>query len=313
MVDIDLKKHASGLHNRKWLLLIVLVLAVAWVSGCSSGSKNSNSEAKHTLSGAAPMADRGEDYSTASPQETVAASDSDQALTPQEAAMQSEVRKLIYTAHLDMQVADYAASAEQIRQTVDQMGGYVLTFNEHRSEQAPSGEWEIRIPADRFTTFIDQLDDFPALRYDKRVQGEDVTEQYVDLSSRLKAKLTVEERLIGFMEAATDSEALLNFSNQLAEVQVEVEQIKGKLRYLDNHVDFSTVHINLYQRADGLHVQQSGYSFVERIERAFIGSAQFVWRAVQGIAVFVIGAVPIILPLAIIAVPLIVYLRRKKR
>ncbi len=81
----------------------------------------------------------------------------------------------------------------------------------------------------------------------RNISGDDVTEEYVDLESRLKSKRVVEERLISFMNNAEKTEDLLKISEDLAEVQEEIETIEGRKKFLENQTSLSTIIITLYE------------------------------------------------------------------
>src|SRR5690606_38457488 len=111
-----------------------------------------------------------------------------------------------------------------------------------------NGSFVIKVPASGFQSFLTGLEKLKKdEEFQRHVQGQDVTEEYVDLTSRLKAKQVVEARLLSFMEKATDTKDLLEFSNELARVQEEIERIKGRMRYIDENVSFSTVELRMYQ------------------------------------------------------------------
>lgn len=74
----------------------------------------------------------------------------------------------------------------------------------------------------------------------------------MDLESRLKAKQMMEAQYIDFMKKATKPADLVQFANQLGEIQEQIEQIKGRMRYIDQNVSFSTVELRLYQTEKSL-------------------------------------------------------------
>jgi chromosome segregation ATPase len=74
-----------------------------------------------------------------------------------------------------------------------------------------------------------------------QIQGNDVSEEMVDLDARLKAKQATEARLLDLMKQAKEANDLIAIANRLDEVQSEIEQIKGRIQYLNNQVDYSTV------------------------------------------------------------------------
>jgi hypothetical protein len=162
-------------------------------------------------------------------------------------------RQVIYTADLHMQVKDFASTRLTIDQLITSSGGYLLSFTEDESSDRKSGSFKIKVPAKGFNTFIDAIDKLPDKKLSKSINGEDVTEEYADLNARLKAKEVAEARLLSFMENAKTSKDLVAFSNELSQVQEDIERIKGRMRFIDQNVEYSTVNINMYQtlRANG--------------------------------------------------------------
>ncbi|HEY0827196.1 MAG TPA: DUF4349 domain-containing protein, partial [Bacilli bacterium] len=155
-------------------------------------------------------------------------------------------RKLIYKANVSLEVKDYGKAQSAVRDLVALSDGYILQFSDTKTTYEKGGTFVIKVPTNGFMPFISKLaEKYPDLQ--QTVQGQDVTEEYVDLTSRLKAKQAVESRLLAFMEKADKATDLLNFSNNLGSVQEEIEQIKGRMRYLDQNVAFSTIEIRVYQ------------------------------------------------------------------
>src|SRR5690625_6804027 len=99
----------------------------------------------------------------------------------------------------------------------------------------------VRIPEKHFQTFLTDTEEEAAEVLSRNVSGQDVTEQYVDLESRLKSKHAVEERLLAFMEDAKKTEDLLKISKDLATVQEDIEVIVGKMKYLENQSEERSV------------------------------------------------------------------------
>ena len=79
-----------------------------------------------------------------------------------------------------------------------------------------SGSITVRIPQKSFQAFLRDAEGQAAEVLQRRITGTDVTEEYVDLDSRLKSKRVVEERLITFMETAEKTEDLLKISADLS-------------------------------------------------------------------------------------------------
>ena len=135
---------------------------------------------------------------------------------------QSEViptnRKIIHRAELQLNVKNLENAQLTIEKKVSEYGGYIVESNVHReSEESVSAQLTVRIPEKHFQKFLTDAEGEAAEVLNRNVTGEDVTEQYIDLESRVKSKRTVEERLLEFMGKAEKTEDLLKISSDLSE------------------------------------------------------------------------------------------------
>jgi hypothetical protein len=220
-------------------------------------------------------------------------------------------RKLIYKANLVMEVPDYGDAQTKLRDLAALSGAFILQFTETTNSHEKSGNYTIKVAAKGFASFLDGLEKIsPSLQ--RSVQGQDVTEEYVDLDARLKAKQAVEARLLAFMDKAQKTEDLVAFSNELSKVQTEIEQIKGRMRYLDQNVALSTIDLRMYEKLDGsLTGNKPGtLPFGERVGKALNGTLDTLGVIAQGLIVFLAGALPVLFILAILFA---VYLMARKR
>jgi outer membrane murein-binding lipoprotein Lpp len=223
-------------------------------------------------------------------------------------------RKLIYNANVALEVADYGKAQTELFNMVTLAGGYMLNFNDMQTQYELGGVFVIKIPSQGFHPFVNKLEalkkkDTTAQR---SIQGKDVTEEYVDIESRLKAKQVVEGRLLSFMEKAADTKNLLQFSNELARVQEEIEAIKGRMRYIDQNVAFSTVELRMYEKNASVQLQENKNNVLARAGEAMKASGQALLAMFEGIFIVLAGALPILLVTAVI-VMLIWTLYRKTR
>ncbi|MEX2462455.1 MAG: DUF4349 domain-containing protein [Paenibacillaceae bacterium] len=223
-------------------------------------------------------------------------------------------RKVIYKGNLTMEVPDYTAAQTEINNLVTLASGYILQFSENQSTSEKSGNYVIKVPANGFSSFIRDLEKIKTVSDIRHnIQGQDVSEEYVDLASRLKAKQVVEARLLAFMEKATKTDELLAFSNELGNIQETIEQIKGRMRFLDQNVAMSTVEIRLYEQGTAKLKTAVGDSTLTKTKNALIGSMHALKVIAQGLIVFVAAVLPVIIVFAIIGIPLILILRKRAR
>ncbi|UVI32185.1 DUF4349 domain-containing protein [Paenibacillus spongiae] len=326
------RKWNSG-WTRMYALLLMAIILVG-LAGCSSANEDSGDSALQSIEGT--MKSMKSDSSSGQDKAELANTEADQAsesvkssteAPAQEAGagfgsgMQSGSaadsdgfnRKLIYRANVTMEVEDYAKSQTSLRNAIHLSGGYMLQFTDQKSSGEQGGTYTIKIPAEGFMSFLTELEKIKHLFYETSMQGTDVTEEYVDLESRLKARQVVEARLLAFMDKATKADDLLQFSAQLGEVQLEIERIKGRMRYLDQNVSYSTVELRMYERIEqAAKMEEEKPVFMKRLTNALTGSTTVLYEFAQGLLIVLAGALPVVVVLAVIAIPVYVAYRRRE-
>lgn len=319
-----LVKTQGYLQVRRFVYLLICIMFVFTLfTGCSSSKQDSSA----STSSSAEMQVATEQMSVATTQDSTNMSDAKAqdgeqpsasikiGTTSMIAPLQGENgfnRRLIYTANLVLQVKDYAMAQTELRDIVAGNGAYILNFSENVTKTEIGGTYTIKVAANGFMTLLDSIETINKAKQ-RSIQGQDVTEEYVDLSARLKAKELVEKRLLNFMEQATKSDDLLAFSQELGKVQEEIEQIKGRMRYLDQNVAYSTIELRIYQLTESKVVDDSeDTSFFAKIKGAFDFSIQLLLKIAQGILIILTVLTPFIVILVVIGIPIWYYLRKRK-
>ncbi|MBE9912512.1 DUF4349 domain-containing protein [Paenibacillus donghaensis] len=210
-------------------------------------------------------------------------------------------QKLIYKANIVMEIPDYDQAQTEIRNRVTLSGGYIINFSETASTGEKGGTFAIKVPAKGFSSFLAGLEKIKHERLERSIEGQDVTEEYVDLESRLKAKQLMEQQYIEFMKKATKTDDLVAFANELERIQSEIEQIKGRMRYIDQNVSYSTVEIRLYETAkEPAQIKNVQPPLGKRANQAFQGSIDVITQVFQWIVVILSGSTPVLIVAAII-------------
>nr|WP_277603162.1 DUF4349 domain-containing protein [Brevibacillus sp. SYP-B805] len=221
---------------------------------------------------------------------------------------------MIYRADVTMEVESLAQTRKQLDQLLVKYQGYVLSSSEQEGDGTRQGYLELRIPQGGFQAFMNELDRLAVRIPVRSVRGEDVTEEYVDLSSRLKAQQAVEARLLQFMGQAQKTEDLLKISADLAKVQEEIERIKGRMRYLDENVRYSTLSLTLLEKKATARLGEvADESTWKQAWLSMNRSALAVLHFLNGTIIVLAGALPILLLLAIVAIPIFLYLRKRHK
>ena len=224
------------------------------------------------------------------------------------------VRMIIHQARISTNVKDLEKAQQNMEEKVKEYEGYIVESNVYlESDETSTGKMIVRIPEKHFETFLSEAEEEASKVLEKNGTGQDVTEQYIDLSSRVKSKRAVEERLLAFMKDAEKTEDLLKISNDLAEVQEEIEVLVGKINYLENQTSFSTIELTMYEnRVIIPEIENKDLNTWEKTKKQFITSTNSLLSIGSGIIVFIFGNLLVLVLLVGIAVVVVWVIKRKK-
>lgn len=299
--------------KKKIVLILLFMIPLLLINACSSSNSDQSSDNKATMNSTESSMDMdraGESFS-GSEESSVEESES---FAGESAELDTD-RMIIHTAHLQIQVKDFNKTQLNIENKVAEYGGYIVESNIYReNDEQLSGHMTVRIPEKHFQKFLTDTEDEAAEVLARNVSGQDVTEQYVDLESRLKSKRAVEERLLTFMEDAEKTEDLLKISQDLAIVQEDVEVIVGKMNYLENQSAYSTIEISMHEdRIIVPGLDNKDLDTWEKTKKQLATSLNFLLTAGSGFIVFFIGNLPVIILLLIIGAVGYFIIRKRKR
>ncbi len=226
----------------------------------------------------------------------------------------NEERKIAYQAHVDIIVNDFQAAEKKIKQAVTNIEGYIVSSDVHRSENELSGTITVKVPQEKFEPFLTEIKELSYEVMNENIHGDDVTEEYVDLTARLKAKQDVRKKLETFLEDANTTKDLLAVSEQLGNVQEEIEQLEGRLNVLKNQTDFSSVTLSMTEQ--NLKIGELGskeQNTWTRAKQLLVSTVNGLIAAASNVVVVLIGLSPIIVPLGIIVFGVWLYRKRRKK
>ncbi|MEL6589555.1 MAG: DUF4349 domain-containing protein, partial [Bacteroidota bacterium] len=122
--------------------------------------------------------------------------------------------------------------------------------NEERNHYQQTNRLQIRVPAASFEQLVQSIESVARSVHQKSIQSEDVTEEYVDLQARLKAKKAAEERYYAFLRKAKNVEEMLQIQAPLRALREEIERVEGRMRYINQQSSLSELEVYLFQRLD---------------------------------------------------------------
>ncbi|MEM7185133.1 MAG: DUF4349 domain-containing protein [Bacteroidota bacterium] len=228
-----------------------------------------------------------------------------QGLTPDVILPQPE-QKIIKTADLSFESPDLLETHKEVVLLAKELGGFVSSDRFGKSSRQLYHNMTVRIPTKNFRSFIDEISKGVSYFDRKNISQRDVSEEFVDLEARIKAKRELEKRYLELLTQARNVEEMLNIERELSTIREEIEAKQGRLNYLKDQVSMSTLSVQFYK-----YTSQTGItvSYGQKMKNSLAGG----W---DGISLFFLGLLslwPVILGL-ILAVWLIRrWLRRRRR
>jgi Flp pilus assembly protein TadG len=166
----------------------------------------------------------------------------------------SQDRKIVMNGSLSLQVAAIDDAVAQIAKLTLEVGGYVASSETAGDGENRSGRIQIRIPADQFDVVVIRLKTLAVKVIKETTTGEDVTEQYVDLESRLSALQAALSRTKELLSKTQNVDEALKVYDGMSRLEPQIEQITGQLKYLSNRIQFSTSTVVIWSLIVGIPV-----------------------------------------------------------
>jgi hypothetical protein len=317
-------KSRSGLFM---LFVLIAMLALAACGGAAAPATEAPAEAgapPEIFAAEAPMAEQpaakeGEPV----PQDQAAVGQAPFAPLPTAAAyeisnasgdltvIERSNRMIVKNADVRLMVKDTDVAIDRATQIVGDAGGYIVSsrvwYQDYYGNNLKYAAITIGIPVDEFERTLVRLRDLAVRVVDEVASGDDVTEQYVDLQSQLTNLEATRARIQDFLKDAKTIDEALRINQELANIEAQIEQIKGRMNYLNDRSAYSTITINFepeFPVSPNSHSASNCTPISWNPGETFGEAKSTVTVLYQGLANFLIWVavviVPLVLPLALI-------------
>ncbi|MMZ53739.1 hypothetical protein D1872_155400 [compost metagenome] len=288
-------------RSRSKIWMILGLISILLTAGCGASNQNPDSS----------MTD------TSQSQITEIADNTNPNTAPSEKKQAGMAAMMVYQAELGLNVKDFATSQKSLTQLVEKMNGYIVeasSYNQGEGDSLLNGDFRIRIPNTKFNTFLEETEKLALKVTNRTIQGRDVTEEYIDLEARLASKQVLEKQLLGFMKNAQKTSDLLQIAQDVNKVQTEIEQLKGKMKYLKNQSDFATITIHMTESKAVLpSLSDNPVSTWDKTKQQFMNSIKFMVDSASALFVVIVGTSPLLLFIGAIVAGIIYWKKRKDK
>ena len=260
---------------KKLALLVPLVLALA-VAACNSGSESTAG----STAGGGDVAEGSVEVSAGGGGSKANDGSAQVSAVPQVGP------QIVKTASLGLGIAhgSFDEKVGEAHAVADSFGGFVVQSfaSQGSGNRIAEGSLVLRIPAESYDPALSRLRGLGKVE-SLEESGQDVSKEFVDLNARIRQLRAVEAQLLQLLQQANDVPAALAVQSQLSQVQLDLEQARGRLQYLDNRVAFATISMSMHElvvvapKGDGFSIVDAwataGAAFLTVVGWIFIGIA----------------------------------------
>lgn len=209
-------------------------------------------------------------------------------------------RLVIRNAEVRLLVDAVDAAEQRVRAIAGERQGFVLSSQAQGDGNNRTATISFKVPSQRFDDAINAISGVARKVESLAVTGQDVTDEYVDLQSRLRTLQAVETRLLDFLAQAKTTKDALEINAQLTENQTQIEQLQGRIKFLEQSSAFSTITVSLHAETVVPVVPEAGWSAVRTARAALNGLVAF-GQGLADVAIIAMVWSPVWLPLLLIA------------
>ena len=170
-------------------------------------------------------------------------------ITPNVSAPQNNsiAKKIIKNGDLEIQVGDIKKTHQQVNEIVKNNNAYIQTERFNNTDIAEKQFFTIRVPHKNFDALINSFSNGVGSVLSKNIASDDVTEEYTDVSIKLDNKKIYLEKYRDMLRSAKTTKDMLEIQENIRELEDEIDVSEGRLRFIDDRVNYSTLELMLYK------------------------------------------------------------------
>ncbi|WP_407562004.1 DUF4349 domain-containing protein [Streptomyces sp. 184] len=158
---------------------------------------------------------------------------------------------LVRTAEITVRTRDLADAAGSARALAEGAGGYVGDESTSREPGAPArARLTLRVPAEEYDAVLGDLAGLGRV-VDREVRVKDVTDEVVDVDSRVRSQRASVDRIRGLMNDATKLGDVVTLEGELSSRQADLEALLARQSSLEERTALGTITLELRRPAAG--------------------------------------------------------------
>jgi len=156
-------------------------------------------------------------------------------------------KKIIKNGEMAIQVGDIKKGQNQVTEIIKKNNAYIQTERFRNSDTEENLEFIIRVPHKNFDDLINSFSNGVGSVLSKNISSDDVTEEYTDVAIKLANKKIYLEKYREMLKNAATTKDILEIQENIRELEDEIDVSEGRLRFIDDKVNYSTLNLSLYK------------------------------------------------------------------
>ncbi len=177
-------------------------------------------------------------------------------------------KKIIKDGRLGIQVTELENTKSRIDTLIIRHGGYYANESLNNSDWETSYNLKIRIPSENFMKFISDIEAGDGEILYKEIDARDVTDQFIDLETRLENKRNYLKRYNDLLVKANSIKEILEIEEMIRALEEEIESTTGRLKYLSDLVDYSTLDLTISKQRNFKYNPAKRDKFTEKLKQS---------------------------------------------
>jgi len=179
-------------------------------------------------------------------------------------------RKIIKDGRMEIQVRNLEQGKKDIDSLVGKFKGYYADETFNNMDYSRGYTLRIRIPSAQFETFIGAIEAGPGDVVFKNISSRDVTEEFIDLETRLSNKRNYLVRYGELLKQAKTVKDILEIQEKTRLIEEEMDSVQGRLKFLGNQIDFSTLDLVISKKNDYNQYSNNKGNFFDRLKMSLV-------------------------------------------
>jgi len=177
-------------------------------------------------------------------------------------------KKVIRNGNMSITVKNAQETRNALEAILKSHDAYVGNENLTNSDYQTLYTIQIRVKADQLDGLVRDIEAIEGTVNNKNIAATDVTEEYIDLDSRLTNKRAYLEQYRALLKNAKSIEDILKVQEQIRMLEEEIESVAGRLKYLSSQVELSTLDLSIIENKDFVYRDERRINFGERFKQS---------------------------------------------